>query len=130
MLLVDQRIALNPLDHGLRLTSGYRLTNVGDREVHLGRSRRIIRDAAAALAVAVDHPVERPWTGLRPATPDGMPCIGPLPGAPSVFVAAGHGMLGSTTGPGTGEMVAAMLAGTELPADPAPVSPARFGRAR
>jgi D-amino-acid dehydrogenase len=130
MLLVDQHIALNPLADGLRLTAGYRLTNVRDRDVHAGRTRRIVRDAADAIALDADHPVERPWTGLRPATPDGLPCIGPLPAAPAVFVAAGHGMLGSTTGPGTGEMVAAMLTGTDLPSDPVPVSPARFGRVR
>ena len=49
------------------------------------------------------------------------------PGSP-VVVASGHGMLGTTTGPGTGELVAAMVAGEELPIDVAPLSPERFGR--
>ena len=70
------------------------------------------------------------WTGLRPATPDGLPIIGALASAPSVIVAAGHGMLGSSTGAGTGEVVAALLAGDTLPFDVATVSPDRFTRVR
>jgi glycine/D-amino acid oxidase-like deaminating enzyme len=37
-------------------------------------------------------------------------------------------MLGTTTGPGTGELVAAMVAGDDLPVDVGPLSPNRFGR--
>jgi glycine/D-amino acid oxidase-like deaminating enzyme len=37
-------------------------------------------------------------------------------------------MLGTTTGPGTGELVAGMVAGEELPLDVSPLSPERFGR--
>jgi D-amino-acid dehydrogenase len=68
------------------------------------------------------------WTGLRPATPDGLPIVGALPNAPCVLVASGHGMLGSSSGPGTGEVVAALLAGDELPFDPTVVAPGRFAR--
>jgi len=49
------------------------------------------------------------------------------PGSP-VVVASGHGMLGTTTGPGTGELVAAIVAGESLPIDATPLSPQRFAR--
>ena len=48
-----------------------------------------------------DGPVEA-WAGLRPATPDGLPLIGALPGLDGVFLATGHGMLGVTLAPATG----------------------------
>jgi D-amino-acid dehydrogenase len=53
----------------------------------------------------------------RPMTPDGLPIIGPLPGAPDVTVATGHSMLGMTLGAVTGELVAALVADgrAELP---------------
>jgi glycine/D-amino acid oxidase-like deaminating enzyme len=37
-------------------------------------------------------------------------------------------MLGTTTDPGTGELVAALDDGDALPLDVAPLSPTRFGR--
>lgn len=131
MLLVDQRLAVNPLAAGLRITGGFGLTTTADRAVNDRRSRRLVERAAVVLDVPADAQPARRWTGLRPATPDGLPVIGRLPGAPAVLVAAGHGMLGSSTGPGTGELVAAMLAGEPARIDVGPLSPARFGgRAR
>jgi glycine oxidase len=32
----------------------------------------------------------RAWAGLRPATEDGLPVVGPWPGAPGLLVATGH----------------------------------------
>ena len=130
MLLVEQRMALSPLAQGLRLTGGFRLTRPTDRDVDPTRSRELVHRAAQALSIPEDTPPSNGWTGLRPATADGLPVIGALAGAPSVIVAAGHGMLGSTTGAGTGEVVAALLAGESLPFDAATVSPDRFERGR
>lgn len=38
----------------------------------------------------------RPWAGLRPATPTGLPVIGAARVWPNVFINAGHGSLGQT----------------------------------
>ena len=126
MLLVEQRMALSPLAQGLRLTGGFRLTRPNDRDVNPKRSRELIERAAQVLTIPAGTPPANEWTGLRPATTDGLPIIGALAAAPCVIVAAGHGMLGSTTGPGTGEVVAAMLAGDAVPFDATVVSPERF----
>ncbi len=42
------------------------------------------------------------WAGFRPATPDSLPLLGPIPGHDGLYVAAGHGMLGVTLAPATG----------------------------
>ncbi|MEQ1699306.1 MAG: FAD-dependent oxidoreductase, partial [Ilumatobacteraceae bacterium] len=133
MLLVEQRLALSPLARGLRLTSGFRLTRPSDRVVNRARSREIVRRAGQVLSLPEGTVPANDWTGLRPATPDGLPIIGALPGAPAVLVAAGHGMLGSSCSLGTGEAIAALLVGATPAVDPSIVSPARFtskGRTR
>jgi D-amino-acid dehydrogenase len=56
---------------------------------------------------------------------DGVPIIGPLPGVEGVSIATGHGMLGLTLAPVTGEMIANhVLARAEPRLDG--VSPGRF----
>lgn len=47
--------------------------------------------------------------GSRPATADGLPILGALPGWSNVFVATGHGAEGLLLGPLTGRLVAAMV---------------------
>ncbi|MDR6859225.1 D-amino acid dehydrogenase [Variovorax guangxiensis] len=52
-----------------------------------------------------------PWTGMRPATPTGVPVIGRLAAAPSnMLFNTGHGALGFTLAFGSAERVARQLA--------------------
>ena len=54
----------------------------------------------------------QPWTGMRPATPTGLPIIGRLPGAPrNMLFNTGHGALGFTLAFGSAQRVAAALDG-------------------
>jgi D-amino-acid dehydrogenase len=66
------------------------------------------------------------WYGWRPMTFDGLPCIGAVPGLRNAFVAAGHGMLGISTSPGTGKLLAELVTGQAPHLNPAPYSVARF----
>lgn len=128
LLLADQRLAVNPLTDGLRITGRFELTSPSHRAISERRTKELVRRAAEVLELPGDAPPQHQWTGLRPATPDGLPVIGRMPGASAVVVAAGHGMLGSTAGPGTGEAVAAILTGGTPVVDDHIVSPARFAR--
>ena len=67
------------------------------------------------------------WCGLRPMSVDGLPIVGPLANVDELTVATGHGMLGLTLGPVTGEMVANLVLGRSEPRLDG-LSPARFGR--
>jgi glycine/D-amino acid oxidase-like deaminating enzyme len=62
----------------------------------------------------------RVWTGLRAATPDGLPLIGPHPQRHGVWLATGHEGLGITTALGTAKLLAAQLLGhaQEIPVEP------------
>jgi D-amino-acid dehydrogenase len=66
--------------------------------------------------------------GLRPATRDGLPILGPVPGIPNLLLATGHGAVGLQLGPYSGKVVAGMFAGGAAETDIAPFSLARFKR--
>ncbi|WP_276354718.1 glycine oxidase ThiO [Cohnella caldifontis] len=53
----------------------------------------------------------RSWAGLRPATRDGWPLIGPVPGMPEVVVATGHYRNGILLSPATARWVGDLLDG-------------------
>lgn len=67
--------------------------------------------------------------GLRPATPDNLPAVGPGEAAGLVW-ATGHHRNGVLLAPSTGRAVAGLIASGELPASFAAVHPARFGEVR
>jgi D-hydroxyproline dehydrogenase subunit beta len=72
-------------------------------------------------------PVERTWAGLRPAGPDGVPIIGPMPGRPELVLAVAHEGIGITTSIATGRLVAEIAAGRTPSVPLAPYRPERFG---
>lgn len=51
------------------------------------------------------------WAGLRPATQDGFPLIGRLPGKPSILIASGHYRNGILLSPVTAKIVANEIQG-------------------
>lgn len=58
---------------------------------------------------------EPPWTGLRPATPTGLPIVGVQAGGPhNLVVNTGHGALGLTLAFGTAQQVAQQLLKTPI----------------
>ena len=67
----------------------------------------------------------RIWTGFRPATPDGRPYLGAVPGTRNLWVAAGHEGLGITTALGSARLLMDLFLGRAPLIDPAPYSPAR-----
>jgi D-amino-acid dehydrogenase len=77
------------------------------------RVRQLVTEARQAFPEATDFraPVSRlqPWTGLRPATPEGAPRLGAT-GVEGLFVNAGHGALGWTLALGSGRVLADLIA--------------------
>ena len=52
----------------------------------------------------------KPWAGLRPVSPDGIPYLGRAPKLANLTVASGHAMMGLSLGPVTGSLVVDLLA--------------------
>jgi glycine/D-amino acid oxidase-like deaminating enzyme len=66
----------------------------------------------------------------RPLALDGRPLVGPVPGVEGLFVAAGHGPWGISTGPASAAHVAALVLGESAPRSAsvaAATDAARFG---
>jgi len=83
------------------------------------------REAAETLRLG--GPLDNePWLGSRPATPDGMPVIGHAPRHTGLIFAFGHGHIGLSTGPITGEIVADLATGREPAVPIAPFAPQRL----
>jgi D-amino-acid dehydrogenase len=117
---------LAPMRQGIRLTTGaeFALRDAIKTPVQLGRAEPIARDLFP-LAERLDT---EPWMGARPCTPDMLPIIGKAPRHDNLWFAFGHAHHGLTLGPVTGRLLAEMITGEPVFVDPAPYSPARFGR--
>ncbi len=69
--------------------------------------------------------VMRHWAGLRPATPDGLPYIGPCPGTPGLYLNTGHFSHGITLAPASARLLADIVLQRTPIVDPTPFEPDR-----
>ncbi len=122
----SEEVYLVPRDDG-RLLVGATVEEVGFRPACTDEARTRLHQAALRLLPGLGGaPVIEHWCGLRPATPDGNPVIGPVPGTPGLVVAGGHYRNGILLAPWTGAALARILAGCEGPEVPAAFLPDRF----
>ena len=111
--------------------SGYRLGGIMELSGHKPEinARRIhhLRSAAGEyLRAPLGDPVHEEWTGMRPMTHDELPIIDRAPHLPNLVMATGHGMLGLSTAPATGMLVAEMVSGGPHHINPSPFRADRF----
>jgi D-amino-acid dehydrogenase len=126
--LTDHKVAVTPLHNGLRI-AGTMEFGAENGAIDARRASGVA-NAMPAYFSPWDAPVPKPWTGLRPMSPDGLPVIGRLPTRSAVYAATGHAMLGVTLGPVTGSLLSSLvLDGAHSPVLD-PFSPARFLRRR
>jgi glycine oxidase len=67
--------------------------------------------ATRAVPALASAELVKCWSGLRPATPDGLPFIGPVPGWDNVFVATGHFRAGVQLSIGTAQAITELFTG-------------------
>lgn len=102
------------------LLGGSRITSLQREPEGPEATREIARRAARAIPVLGDVPIREVWSGVRPATRDGLPVMDWAPRLPGLFIAGGHGGQGVMLGGGSGRLVAQMVAGERPFMDPAP----------
>ncbi len=125
---VELQFAVTPMEMGLRVAGTEELGDADDTPDW--RRAEVLKRQARRMFPNANLDTHTQWMGPRPGTPDSLPAIGPLPGHPNIFIAAGHGHLGLTGGPNTGRIVAAMASGERLNIPVAPYAPERFSGAR
>jgi glycine oxidase len=89
---------------------------------------QLLRDVSEVLPGVLELELEELLAGLRPATPDNVPAIGPGALAGLVW-ATGHHRNGILLSGLSGELAAAALSSEELPEWAAPADPGRFAAA-
>jgi glycine oxidase len=129
------------LTHVIRMQPGY-LVPRGDGRYVLGATMEeqgfdttvtaggvfeLLRDASELVPGISELVIEELQAGLRPATPDNAPVLGPG-GLAGLRWAVGHFRHGILLAPITAELLAAVLAGEEPPALAAPFAAARFAQ--
>lgn len=110
-----------------RLLAGSTMEEAGyNKAVTLAGLEKIVRGAIAMVPGLGGLTFRETWAGLRPATRDLLPVLGPSPSLPNVLWAVGHFRSGILLSALTGEIIADLVAGRRPAIDLAPFSPARL----
>jgi glycine oxidase len=108
---------LVPREDG-RLLIGSTEEDVGFDKSTTGQGIQELLQFALELVPALrEARFQRSWAGLRPATADGMPYLGPMPEWDNLFIAAGHFRSGLTLSAGTAVAMGALIRGQTPPID-------------
>ncbi len=114
--LTERKVAVTPMGDQVRLAGTLELAGLDFSINH--RRVEAIRQAVPEYLTGMDQLVLKElWRGLRPLTPDTLPIIGRPGRFPNLVIAGGHGMLGVSLGPITGQLVTQIIRG-EPPAVP------------
>lgn len=99
-----------------------------DTTVTAGGVYELLRDAHELIPGITELPLTETRAGLRPASPDNAPLLGPS-GLDGLLLATGHHRNGVLLTPVTGDVLAHVLTTGELPDLARPFTPRRFGAA-
>jgi D-amino-acid dehydrogenase len=127
-ICTEARLAVTPMAGALRVGGTMELAGI-DTSVTQRRVRGITRTFPTYFPAfeETDFAGLKPWSGLRPVAPDGMPYIGRPRRWKNLTLATGHAMMGLSLGPATGKIVSEMLCGEKPPVALELMSPDRFG---
>lgn len=119
-ILVEDRVAITPIGAALRfggtMEIGGRLDDLGpDGQPRIAPRRiaGIVKSVVRAFPAfrAEDFTDIEPWVGLRPCTPDGMPCLGRPRRYENLVVNTGHAMMGISLAAVSGRITADIVEG-------------------
>jgi D-amino-acid dehydrogenase len=119
----DGSFLMTSMENGIRVTSGVELT---DRDAPSSFAQLDMVVPMARGVVEFGEAVGQPWRGARPTLPDSLPMIGAAPRHAGLWLAFGNQHIGFTTGPATGDAIAAMIAGEKPSFDTHAFAPGRY----
>lgn len=125
LVLREPKVCVTTWESGFRLGSTMEFSGYA-QGLNRTRMDALRRGAAEGLHEPEGPQLQEEWWGWRPMCVDEMPIIGPSTRWSNLHLATGHGMLGVSMSPATGELIAAQIHGTTPAIDPAPYSPSRF----
>jgi len=123
----EPHFAATPMEHGLRL-AGTAEFAAPEAPPNMRRAAMLL-DLAQGYLAPLDSDEAKPWMGVRPSLPDGMPAVGRVPGHAAIYYAFGHAHNGLTLAAITAQQIADQL-GPHVPIIKEPgLDLLRFGRA-
>ncbi|MES2439101.1 MAG: FAD-dependent oxidoreductase [Verrucomicrobiota bacterium] len=126
-IFAEAKVAITPMDGSLRFGGTMEVGGL-DLSINPARVRGIVKSVNAYFPRFSEKDFEgiKPWAGLRPVSPDGVPYLGRVPGLTNLLAATGHAMMGLSLGPVSGRLVADLLAGDSPFRPIEAMSPGRF----
>ncbi len=127
-ILVERRVAVTPMGTQLRFGGTMEIAGL-NTTVNPSRVRGITKSVPLYFPQfgEVDFAGVRPWVGLRPCSPDGLPYVGRTRRRDNLCIATGHAMMGLSLGPITGELIAQTISGETPRIASALLDPDRYG---
>lgn len=123
------QVYLVPRENG-ELVVGATSEELGwDTTVTAGGVYELLRDAHELVPGITELPLTETRAGLRPASPDNAPLLGPT-ALDGLLLATGHGRNGVLLAPVTGDVLAHVLTSGELPDVARDFTPLRFAAVR
>lgn len=126
-ICTEARLAVTPMDGALRVGGTMEMAGINE-SITQRRVRGITRAFPTYFPAFAesDFAEVKPWSGLRPVSPDGMPYIGRTQRWKNLTLATGHAMMGLSLAPATGKIVSDLLCGENPPLSLDLMSPDRF----
>jgi D-amino-acid dehydrogenase len=126
-ICTEARLAVTPMEGALRVGGTMDMAGI-DESITQRRVRGISREFPQYFPAfeEKDFAEVKPWSGLRPVSPDGMPYIGRTQRWKNLTVATGHAMMGLSLAPATGKIIADLLSAEKSPVALDLMSPDRF----
>ena len=124
VLYAAEHFVVTPMEMGLRVAGTVEIAGL-EAPPNYARAHVLVRKAKR-IYPALNDAGGQAWMGHRPATPNSLPVIGRAPGFANVSYAFGHGHLGLTFGPITGQLIAELAAGKPATVDLHPYRVDRF----
>jgi D-amino-acid dehydrogenase len=111
-ILTEARVAVTPMDGSLRVGGTMEIAGLNET-ITARRVQGIVKAVPRYFPdfAPADFADIQPWRGLRPCSPDGLPYIGRSRRYSNLSIATGHGMMGLSLGPITGQLIAEIVGG-------------------
>ncbi len=128
-ILTEARVAVTPMGSSLRFGGTMEIAGLNEN-INPVRVQGIIQSVPKYYPEFTPQDFEgiRPWCGLRPCSPDGLPYVGRTSRYTNLSIATGHAMMGLSLGPITGKLMAEILSGERPSIDIQLLDPDRYAR--
>jgi D-amino-acid dehydrogenase len=126
-IFTEARMAVTPIGNSLRFGGTMEVAGLNE-DINPVRVQGIIKSVTKYFPkfTPEDFAGVRPWRGLRPCSPDGLPYLGRTAKFSNLILATGHSMMGMSLSPVTGQLVGEIVSGEKPSFDLGLLSPDRY----